>query len=298
MRIGVGAAPATVDKAVDETRRAHEAGFPGIWFSNIFSLDAMTACATAGRAVEGIEVGTAVVPTYSRHPFAMAQQALGTHDACGGRFTLGVGLSHRVVVENLWGLSFEKPVLHAREYLTVLRSLFDEGTVNHQGEVYRVQGTIERPRGEAPQLVVAALREQMLRVAGALADGTILWMAGPRTIADHIVPGITKAAEEGGRAQPRVIASLPVCLTSDPDAAREAAAQMFETYGQLPSYKAMLDREGASGPADVAIVGDESELTKGIDRMRDAGVTDFNAAVFGDDRKRTFDFLAARSVST
>ncbi len=293
MRIGVGAAPSSIEKAVDDTRRAQEAGFSGIWFSNIFALDAMTVCATAGRSVDQIEVGTAVVPTYSRHPFAMAQQALSTHDACDGRFTLGIGLSHQVVVEDLWGLSFEKPVRHAREYLTVLRSLFDDGAVNHRDEAYRVQGTIARPRGAAPQFVVAALGQQMLRVAGALADGTILWMVGPRTIADHIVPGITKAAAGAGRAQPRVIASLPVCLTSDPDAALEAAAQTFETYGQLPSYKAMLDREGASGPADVAIVGDEREVTNGIEQMRDAGVTDFNAAVFGDDRKRTFELVAS-----
>ena len=291
MKIGVGAASPTIAKAIEAVKRAKDSGFASAWFSNIFAVDAMTACAAAGQAVEGIHLGTAVVPTYPRHPFVMAQQALSVHDACGGRFTLGIGLSHRVVIENMMGLDFDPPVRHAREYLTVIRQLFDNGSVDHKGELYQVQAMIERPRNDVPSLLLAALGPQMLRVAGELADGTALWMTGPRTIEDHIVPGITSAAEEAGRQRPRVVASLPVCVTDDADAARETAAKLFATYGQLPTYKAMLDREGADGPADVAIIGSESEVEKAITEMFDAGATEFTAAVFGDDLKRTFELL-------
>lgn len=290
MRIGLAASPANVAKAIEETRRARDNGFAAIWFSNIFAVDAMTACAAAGQAVDGIELGTAVVPTYPRHPFAMAQQALSVHEACDGRFTLGIGLSHRVVIENMLGLDFDPPVRHAREYLTVVRSLFDTGTVDHHGELYNVQAMIERPRESAPSLLLAALGEQMLGVAGELADGTALWMTGARTIEDHIVPTITKAAKAAGRAQPRVVASLPVCVTDDPDSARTKAAKIFATYGQLPTYRAMLDREGADGPADVAIIGNESEVKKGIEQMFDAGTSEFTAAVF-DEMQRTVEVL-------
>ncbi len=290
MKIGLAASSPNIAKAIEDTQRAKDGGFHSIWFNTLFATDAMTACAAAGQAVDGIELGTAVVPTYPRHPFAMAQQALSTHDACGGRFTLGIGLSHRVVIENMLGLDFDPPVRHAREYVGIIRSLFDTGSVDHQGEIYRVQAMIERPRDDVPSLLLAALGEQMLRVAGDLTDGTILWMTGPRTVGDHIVPTITKATEAAGRPAPRVVVSLPVCVTDDADAAREKAAGIFSTYGQLPTYKAMLDREGAEGPADVAMVGDETEVEKGIQRVFDAGATEFTAAPF-DELKRSFELL-------
>jgi 5,10-methylenetetrahydromethanopterin reductase len=280
MRIGLGAQSSTIGKAVDEAKRAADDGFASFWFSNIFGLDAITACAVVGHAVDGIELGTSVVPTYPRHPHAMAQQAATAQDACGGRFVLGIGLSHQVVIESMFGLSFDKPAKHMREYLSVLMPLLRDGAVSFKGEIYTVNAPLERPAG-APPVLVAALAPVMLRLAGALTDGTITWMTGPRTIADHIAPSIREAAAAAGRAEPRIVVNLPVCVTDEPDAARERAGATFAVYGGLPSYRAMLDREGAAGPADVAIVGDEATVAAGIAQMAEAGATDFGAAVFG-----------------
>jgi 5,10-methylenetetrahydromethanopterin reductase len=285
MRIGIGGGGSTIDAAVDSVRQAKEAGYSSAWFSNIFGLDGMTACAVAGREVPDITLGTFVVPTYSRHPLYMAQQAMTTQAATGGRFVLGIGLSHQIVIEGMLGLSFEKPARHMREYLEVLMPILQQGTVEHTGDVYRVNNTfgpLERMGTTPPKVVVAALGPVMLGLAGRLTDGTATWMTGPNTIADHIAPTIRRAAEEAGRPDPMVVAGVPVSVTDDPDAARADAENVFAIYGTLPSYRAMLDREGAAGPGDVALVGDEDAVREGIARYADAGVTDLNVAPFGD----------------
>ena len=295
MRIGIGVEGSTVDSAVEGVRQAKADGFASAWFSNIFGADAITLCAIAGREVDGIELGTAVVPTYPRHPHAMAQQAMTAHAATGGRFVLGIGLSHQIVIESMFGLSFDKPAKHMREYLAVLLPLLREGNVAFEGEQYRVQATLDRigsPAG-GPTVMLAGLGPVMLKLTGSLTDGTITWMTGPKTIASHIKPSLDEAAVEATRPAPRIVCALPICVTDDPAAAREQAAKTFQVYGQLPSYRAMLDREGAEGPADVAIVGSEDQVLDGIDQLREAGVTDFNAAVFGndDDVARTRELL-------
>jgi 5,10-methylenetetrahydromethanopterin reductase len=285
MRIGIGGGGGTIDAAVDGVRQAREAGYSSAWFSNIFGLDGMTACAVAGREVPDIALGTFVVPTYSRHPLYMAQQAMTTQAATGGRFILGIGLSHQIVIEGILGLSFDKPARHMREYLEVLMPLLEQGTVAHDGDVYRVNnsfGPIERMGTTPPKVVVAALGPVMLKLAGRLTDGTATWMTGPNTIADHVVPAIREAASDAGRPEPMVIAGVPVSVTDDPDAARADADNVFAIYGSLPSYRAMLDREGAAGPGDVALVGDEDAVSQGLRRYADAGVTDLNVAPFGD----------------
>lgn len=283
MRIGIGIGGRTVDEAVAQTEQAAAAGFTSGWFANIFGLDAITTIAVAGRAVPGIHLGTAVVPTYPRHPHALAQQAMTAWDATGGRFTLGIGVSHQIVVETMFGLDFDKPAVHLREYLGVLLPLLRQGSVAFQGERYRVQAPLERagdPSG--PPVYLAALAPVMLRLAGEVADGTILWMTGARTVGEHVAPRITKAAADAGRPAPAIVASLPVAVTADVDRAREEAAAMFAVYGGLPSYRAMLDKEGAGGPEDVAIVGDEAAVEAGIRAMAAAGVTEFSAVCFGD----------------
>ena len=285
MRIGIGGGGGTIDAAVESVRQANDAGYATAWFSNIFGLDGMTACAVAGREVPDITLGTFVVPTYSRHPLYMAQQAMTTQAATGGRFILGIGLSHQIVIEGMLGLSFDKPARHMREYLEVLMPILDEGTVEHSGDVYQVNNTfgpLERMGTTPPKVVVAALGPVMLKLAGRLTDGTATWMTGPNTIADHIAPTIRAAAAEAGRAEPMVIAGVPVCVTDDPDAARADAENVFAIYGQLPSYRAMLDREGAGGPGDIAVVGDEETVRKGLASYAEAGVTDLNIAPFGD----------------
>jgi F420-dependent oxidoreductase-like protein len=244
----------------------------------MFSFDAVTVCAIAGREVPGIELGTAVVPTFPRHPTTLAMQAVTASLASAGRFTLGIGLSHQMVIEGMLGLSFEKPARHMREYLEVLLPLLREGKVDHDGDVYAVHAPVDAMGAPAPQVLVAALGPAMLKVTGELADGTITWMTGPRTLADHIVPSITKAA--GGR-EVRVVAALRTCVTDDPQGARDRTGEAVAFYGMLPSYRAMLDREGAAEPKDVSIIGDEEQVAATVRGLADIGVTDFVAVPAG-----------------
>ncbi|MGH3069540.1 MAG: LLM class F420-dependent oxidoreductase [Streptosporangiaceae bacterium] len=273
----------------DALRRAADEGFASAWMNNIFGLDALTALAVAGSQVPGIELGTAVVPTYPRHPAALAQQALTVAAATGGRLALGVGTSHQIVIEAMFGYDFAKPVAHTREYLSILRPLLAGQPAKVRGEQVSANVTLTTPGPTPVPLLLAALGPRMLRLAAELADGTVLWMTGPATVRAHIVPTITAAAEALGRPSPRVVCILPICVTSDADAARAAAAKVFAIYGQLPSYRAMLDREGAAGPADVALVGDEASVEAQLADLADAGVTDFVAGEFGrgEDAART-----------
>ena len=285
MRIGIGIGEISnerpgIDGLIAQAQRAERDGFASAWFANIFGVDAITAAALCGRATTRLELGTAVVPTYPRHPVAMAQHALTAQAACGGRFVLGIGLSHQVVIEMMFGLSYARSYSHMREYLAVLAPLIREGSVGHSGSEYRVNANLDIPGSTPCPILVAALAPKMLALAGSVADGTITWMTGPKTLREHTIPRIREAAAAAGRPAPRVVVGLPVAVTDDPSAAREAAARVFQVYGGLPSYRAMLDREGAEGPADVAMVGDESAVGEQIERLRSIGVSDFLASPF------------------
>src|SRR6266568_1575953 len=270
-----------IDAVVRQVAKLAEQGVATAWCSQIFGPDALTSLAVVGREVPGIELGTAVVPTYPRHPMVLAAQALTTQAISGGRLTLGIGLSHQLVIEGMFGHSFEKPVRHMREYLSILMPLIHEGTVSFRGETLSANGSLNIAGATPFPVLIAALGPQMLELAGAVADGTVTWMTGPGTLASHTVPAITKAAEQAGRPPPRVCVGLPVCVTDDPDGARERAARAFAVYDSLPSYKAMLDREGATGPADVAIVGDKATVAGAVRRLADVGTTDFAAVEYG-----------------
>jgi len=287
----------TIDDIVALTRRAERAGYDNVWMANVFALDAIMTMGIAGRESSSIEVGTAVTPTYPRHPSAIAQQAVTAAAASRNRFVLGIGLAHKIMIEDALGLSYAQPARHMKEYLEVLAPLLRGETVHYDGEQYRVHGlSVGAAGADAVPVIVAALGARMLELAGRHAAGTITWMAGPRTLAEHIVPSITRAAAAAGRAAPRVVAGFPIVLTREPDAARARIGQALALYGQLPSYRAMLDREGAAGPADLALVGDEGALRAGLARIRDAGATDFNAAIAEVEPgafDRTFEFLAS-----
>jgi F420-dependent oxidoreductase-like protein len=285
MRLGTMLQPnKTVDDAIAEVRDLKQRGFDSAWSSQIFGLDALTALAVVGHEVPDIELGTAVVPTYPRHPAMLAAQALTVQSAIGDRLALGIGLSHQIVIEGMFGYSFDKPARHMKEYLSILIPLMRGENVTYDGETlhFRGMGPMTIPGTTPPALLLAALAPRMLELAGSLADGTITWMTGAATLADHIVPSITRAADAAGRPAPRVVVGLPVCVTDDVDAGRADAAQVFAMYGFLPSYRAMLDKEGAEGPADVAIIGDAGTVAKELQRLADAGTTDFIAAPFGD----------------
>ncbi len=301
MRIGLGLAVSgerpTLAALVREAQRAERAGFHSVWVSNILGFDALTVLALAGRETERIELGTFVVPTYPRHPVALAQQALTVQAATGGRLALGIGLSHRVVIEERFGLDYSRPLLHMREYLTVLNGLLAQEPVAFTGERYRVSAQLSIADAPKPPVLVAALGPAMLRLAGRLADGTATWMGGLAYLRDVAVPTIRAAAAQAGRPAPRVVAGLPVCVTDDADAARRAAAIIFARYGELPSYRATLERGGARGPADVAIVGTEAEVEAQLRALAEAGVTDFSGSPFAVERggstERTYELLAA-----
>jgi 5,10-methylenetetrahydromethanopterin reductase len=293
MRIGTSqdepAGPEALSRLRDQLQRAADDGFASAWMSNIFGLDALTALAVAGSQVPGIELGTAVVPTYPRHPAVLAQQALTTATALEGRLTLGIGLSHKIVIEDMYGYSFDRPARHMREYLSILLPLLDGQQASFQGETMRAAIGLSTPRPGRVPVLLAALAPQMLRLAGQRTDGTVLWMTGPATIRDYIVPTISEAAAAAGRPSPRVVCLLPVCVTDDPDGARARANRVFAIYAQLPSYRAMLDREGAAQPGDVVLTGDENAVAAQIRDLEEAGVTDFVAAEYsrGDDQVRT-----------
>jgi 5,10-methylenetetrahydromethanopterin reductase len=208
------------------------------------------------------------------------QQALTTQIAADNRFTLGIGLSHQPVVENMWGYSFDKPARFMREYLEVLSALRAGGSVNISGESLKAQGSVGIPEGPQLPVVVAALGPTMLSIAGRLADGTVTWMTGPNTISDHVVPTIAKAAADAGRTPPRIVMALPVAVTDDVPGAKERASSVFQVYGFLPSYRAMLDREGAEGPADVAIAGTRKHVQDSIRALEERGVTEFVTVPF------------------
>jgi len=300
MKIGVMTGTGSengLDGMLARLRDVEARGFHSAWMANIFGLDAICTLALAGRETQRIELGTAVVPSYPRHPVAIAQQALSAGAASNGRFTLGIGLSHKVVIEDMLGLSYAKPAAHMREYIAVLAPLLNGEPARYQGQQYQVNAQLQIPGAAKVPLLIAAMGEQMLKLAGQHSDGTILWMTGPATIESHIAPRLLRAASEAGRPEPRIVAGLPIALTNDPEAAREWAARHLAMYGRLPSYRAMLDREGAGGPEDLVMAGGESELNAALGRLRDAGVTDFNASIVPVDAEaetRTLDYLQSQ----
>ncbi len=262
-------------------RDATAQGFGRYWTPQIFGHDALTTIAVATQNVPDIRVGTAVVPTYPRHPMMLAQQALTVQAIIGNRLDLGIGPSHKPVVEGMWGYSFERPIAHMRDYLTILTTLLADRRVSHGGDAVTGRGEITPPPAEAPPVFVAALGSQMLRLTGRMADGTFTWMTGPVTLGTHTAPTINEAATEAGRPAPQVVAGFPVCVTDDVATARERAAKDLVVYGTLPSYRAMLDREGYDGPEDIAIIGSAAEVSDRIGALADHGVTSCAAMAFG-----------------
>lgn len=287
----------TFDDRLAFASRVEAAGFDDLWMANVFGHDALMTLALLARAVPRLAVGTAVTPTPPRHPGALAQQALTAAAVTGNRFVLGIGPSHRVVTEDMFGLSFAQPARQTREYLQILMPLLRGERVDFEGAHYRVKGLqFDVPDAGPVPVLVAALGPKMLDVAGELADGTSTWMVGPRTMGDHIVPTLRRAAAQAGRPAPRVVAGFPVVLSTQVETVRARLDKGLAIYGRLPSYRAMLDREGLNGPGDVALVGDEAVLRREIARLADLGVTHFNASIAAVEDgafERTFAFLAS-----
>jgi len=280
-----------VAKLVADAEAAEAAGFTSIWVPQIPNdFDALTAVALMGRATSGVEIGTAVVPLQSRHPVAMAQQALSTQAVCEGRLTLGVGPSHNWIVEDMLGLPYERPARLVRDYVEVLNAAFaGPGPVDVENDSYRVHNPLDVTDVVPTPILLAALAPMMLRIAGEQASGTILWMADERAIGDHIVPQITKAAEEAGRPRPRIVAGIPavLCPSDEVDAARARANQVLGHAEYSPNYERLLAHGEAADVGDLLAAGDEAAVVERLRRFRDAGATDlsFRVLPLGPDRE-------------
>ena len=314
MRIGVMIGPEQgryrekVARMIADAEAAERAGFDSIWVPQLpGDFDALTACALIGRATSRIEIGTAVVPVQSRHPVAMAQQALSTQAACEGRFALGIGASHHWIVSDMLGLPYERPARQMRNYLEVLNAaLAGPGPVDVENEQYRVHNPLDITDLAPTPVLLAALAPVMLRLAGERASGTILWMADERAIAEHVVPRIAKAAAGAGRPAPRIVAGVPVCLCGkdEVDGARARANQLLGHAEYSPNYQRLLEHGDASDVGDILAAGDENAIAARLASFSDAGVSDFSARILpiGSDRAeriesrcRTEAFLASLS---
>jgi F420-dependent oxidoreductase-like protein len=287
MRIGLTGGGATVDRMVDQAVQAEKDGFTSLWYASAVGGDPLVAMAAAGRATSTVELGTSVLQTYPCHPLLQANRAASVVAAIGRSFTLGIGPSHRPVVEGVYGMSYDRPGLHTEEYVRAVTALLRGEPVDMDGSELRVHSGGRGLKPEAPvPVLVAALGPRLLRVAGQWADGTILWMANATAVDAHVRPRLTAAAESAGRPAPRIVAGLPVAVHDDVDEARRAAAEQFAGYGQLPNYQRILAHGRIGGPAEAVIVGDEESVTTQIHALFDAGATDFWAAPFpvGTDR--------------
>jgi F420-dependent oxidoreductase-like protein len=310
MRIGLMIGPELgryrhkVPSLIADAEAADRAGFTSIWVPQIpGDFDAFTMITLLGRATRRAELGTAVLPIQTRHPIAMAQEALSNQAVCEGRFALGLGVSHHWVVEGQLGLPYERPALLLRDYLEVLNAaLAGPGKVDVENGSYRVHSPMDVTDHAPPAVLLAALGPVMLGIAGELAAGTILWMADERAIGEHVAPRIAKAA--AGRPAPRIVAGVPVtlCGKDQVDAARERANRVLGHAEYSPNYQRLLERGDAEDVGDILAAGDESAILERLRRFRDAGVTDLAVRILAvgpdraarvESRRRTEAFLAS-----
>lgn len=268
-----------VSGLVERAAAAEQAGFQSVWLPQVATVDALMVLALAGRDTDRVELGTAVVPTYPRHPMALAAQALTVQDATNNRLALGIGLSHRFMIENSLGLDYSRPIPHTRDYLSILDGLLAGEQVDYRGDEYRVNAQVSVVGATKPPVLVAALGPAMLRLCGRLSDGTITWMGGIDYLRDVAVPTMTAAALAAGRPPPRFVAMVPVLVCDNVTDGRDVINTAFHRYGQIPSYRATLDRGGAAFPADVAVVGSADAVEAGIQAFAAVGVTDFAAVI-------------------
>ena len=287
--------PFDVEELIGDVRWAQEDGLASYWLGQQMDWDAIALAVAIGREVPEIELGTAVSVIWTTFPVHMAQSAASAQMLTGGRFTLGLGVEHDWVVREMWGLPFDRPRAVMEEYVQIVGSLLRTGTVDFTGEHYKVKtGFIRFAPQPTTQIILGALGKRMLTVAGTYADGTTTWLTGVKTIRDHIVPTIRGAAAQARRADPRVIALLPILVTADAQAARQRISAEMDLYHHMPSYRAMLDLEGVSTAGDIALVGSRAEVEDAIGELAAAGATDLGAIVIGDHDEvaRTRELLA------
>ncbi|MFJ9428489.1 TIGR03564 family F420-dependent LLM class oxidoreductase [Streptomyces sp. NPDC101490] len=302
MTLGVTLASTSVQHTIDDTvalaREARDAGLRSAWFGQAFGYDSPSLAAIVGREVPGLHVGTSAIPVFGRHPLIVSGQAQTAQAATGGRYHLGLALGTRRLTEDGFGIPYRRPVGLLREFLTALRPLLETGEADFHGELLTAttpySAAVPGARPSVPVLV-AAMGPQALRVSGELADGILPFLAGPRALAEHIVPAVRAAASAAGRPAPRIVALVPGVVTSDVEAVRDAAAGALALYESIPSYRRVLDLSGVSGAAELAAIGDEEAVAAEVRRYREAGATEvvFTATDLGgeEDRRRTWKLL-------
>jgi 5,10-methylenetetrahydromethanopterin reductase len=286
-----------IAEVIAEANSVEEDGFSTAWFAQPpFGPDTLTTIAVVGRHVPRLSLGTAVISVLPRHPVALAQQALTTQAAVGNRLQLGVGPSHKALMEDHYGLQFERPVARLRSYLRALLPLLSQAQTDVDHGEFQIHMRLRVPGATQMPVLLSALGPRMLELAGSIADGTITWMTDARTLRDYVAPTIRRAAERTGRPSPRVIASLPVCVTDSPPEAYTRARERFGIYGSIPTYRAALDRGDARAPEDIAIIGNEESVHSALDDLPDAGVSELLAVEFGteEDIARTRALLKSR----
>jgi len=288
--VRLGWAAGTANNSIAEVRRqaayAVDAGFDAYWISQIFGVDPIVALAAVADVVEPLsEVGTSVVPLYGRHPLALAAQARTAQSALGGRFTLGIGPSHAMVVEGFFGESYAKPFTRSREYVEAITPLLNGEPTSLSGEELTANGWLTIDAEPVP-LLLAAMGPRMLDLAGSHCAGTSLGPGmAPTVMANHIVPRVNAAAEAAGRPRPRVVTLVGVAITDEPEKLRQQLKESDELYSNLPAYRAMLDLAGLESTADVLVVGTTiDDVVAGLAEYVDAGATDLRIGVSaGDD---------------
>jgi len=285
---------------------AERAGFTSLWLPQIpGDFDAFVAIALAAQATDRIELGTAVVPIQTRHPIAMAQEAMSVQAVAEGRFTLGIGVSHDWVIQGQLGLPYERPAHLMRSYLEVLNpALRGPGPVDVENDRFRVHSPMDVTDWAPNPVLLAALAPVMLRLAGEHASGTILWLADERAVGEHVVPRITRAAAEAGRPKPRVVAGVPValCPNDEVDAARDWANRALGHSEYCENYQRLLARGDARSEGDILAAGDASAVEKRLRAFKDAGTTDLAVRVLAlgrdresriESRRRTLELLSS-----
>jgi F420-dependent oxidoreductase-like protein len=290
MRIGLwieGQLGASVPEVGRQLADAAGAGYTRAWVGEVGSWDPLTLLAATGHHGPGLGLGTAIVRTYPRHPLALAAQALTVQATTGARLTLGVGPSHGPVVAGQYGIPFDAPARNTREYLGVLLPLLRGEEVSFRGEHWTAAGRIGVYEVTPPTVLLSALGPAMLRIAGELADGTITAWAGPSTIGSFVQPRLSRAAAAAGRPDPQVVAQVCVCVTSDPDGARRWVDDAFAPAAELPSYRAVFEREGLSSPGAAILAGDETAVERGLRRFADAGATEVQVVPVGSPEEKS-----------
>ena len=285
MRIGINGSGQLLTQGVAgvlaDIAKAEAAGFDSYWVAQVGLIDALTVIGAHGDTGSTMDLGTAVISTWERHPHMLAAQALTAQALVGERLIVGIGVNHQPHVEEQLRLPWHKPVRHMLDYLAILGDLLTTGSTSFQGEAWSFEGVGARPSNGVPKVMIAALGEQMLKVAGRRTDGTILWCVGPKTIRTHIAPVINDAAAAADRPAPAIVCSLPFWVTDDPKGPREFLGAILGDYANLPSYRAMMDIEGVPGLGELSIVGNEEFVRDAIGEIEASGATDFTPVPMG-----------------